>query len=282
MRTRWIGGREVSAIGLGVADLALRPGLGDRAEATIHAALDEGVTLIDTADAYAPTPTEFGYGEHIVRRALSTYGGDTSHVLVATKFGHVRDRGRDWALDGSPDYVRRAADASLAALGVDTIGLYQYHRPDPDVPYADTMGALAELRKDGKVAMVGISNANIEQIMIAQEVLGDGLACVQNEFSFRFRSSEDELRHCERDGIAFLPWAPLGGAANAGRIDANGLGRIARAHGVSPHRVCLAWMLHLAPNVVPIPGCTRPETIRDSAAAAALDLTEDDVRELAC
>src|SRR5450755_545183 len=247
MRTRKIGQVTVSAIGLGGMPMSIegRPDE-DRSIRTIHAALDAGVTLIDTADAYHVNAGEAGHNERLIARALATYGGDTSDVLVATKGGHVRPGDGSWQVDGSPAHLHEAAEASLKALGVDAIGLYQFHRPDPKVPYEDSIGALKDLLDAGKIRLAGISNATITQIDTARRILGDGnLASVQNQFSPAFRSSEDELRHCADLGIAFLPWSPLGGIGQAGDLGArhSAFQEIADGHGVSPQQVTLAWML---------------------------------------
>ena len=284
MGTRSIGGITVSAIGLGGMPMSIegRPEE-QRSIATIHAALDAGVTLIDTADAYHVQAGETGHNERLIARALATYGGDTSDVLVATKGGHIRPGDGSWIVDGSPAHLREAAEASLKALGVDAIGLYQFHRPDPTVPYEESIGALKELLDAGKIRLAGISNATIAQIDSARRVLGEGnLASVQNQFSPAFRSSEAELRHCADLGIAFLPWSPLGGIGQAGDLGANhsAAQEIADAHGVSPQQVTLAWMLALAPVVIPIPGASRPASITDSAQAADLVLTDTEVARL--
>jgi aryl-alcohol dehydrogenase-like predicted oxidoreductase len=277
MKTRAIGSQQVGAIGLGEMPLSVedRPDA-ERATATIHAALDAGVTLIDTADAYSLGAEDFGHGEEVVARALA---GRSEDVLVATKGGHTRPPDGSWALDGRPEYLKRAAEASLRRLGVDAIGLYQFHRPDPDTPYAESIGALKELLDEGKIRMAGISNANLEQIDLAREILGDGLVAVQNQFSPSFRSSEDELRRCGELGLAFLPWSPLGGMSSAG-----GLGgvfaKVGEAHDASPQQVCLAWMLAKGDHVIPIPGSSRPETIRSSAAAADLQLSDEEIARL--
>ncbi len=283
MLTRTISGQTVSAIGLGSMAFATREAA-DRAERTIHAALDAGITLIDTADAYTPDPSDIGFNERQVASALASYGGDTSRVLVATKGGHTRTPGGGWGLNGRPEYLKAACDASLKALGVEAIGLYQHHRPDPDVPYAETIGALAELRDAGKVRLVGISNANVELIEIARSVLGaDGLASVQNELSPRYR---DDLReivpHCAANGIAYLPWSPFGGISAAGGLGSAhpAFGAIADERGVSPYQVTLAWLLAQAPVVIPIPGASRPESIVNSAAAHALALTAEELARL--
>jgi aryl-alcohol dehydrogenase-like predicted oxidoreductase len=281
--TRRIGDVTVSAIGLGAMPLATYEAA-DRAERTIHAALDAGITLIDTADSYAPTPDEVGFNERQVAAALASYGGDTSRVLVATKGGLDRGAPQDWRHDGTPEYLRAACDASLQRLGVEAIGLYQLHRPDPRVPYAESIGALAELRDAGKVRLVGISNAHVEQIEIARSVLGpDGLASVQNELSPQRRDDLAEiLPHCTKHGIAYLPWSPFGGIRAAGGLAASqpAFGEIAAGRGVSAYQVTLAWLLALAPVVVPIPGASRPESARDSAAAADLRLTPEELSRL--
>jgi aryl-alcohol dehydrogenase-like predicted oxidoreductase len=284
MRTRTIGQVTVSAIGLGAMPMSIegRPDE-ERSIRTIHAALDAGVTLIDTADAYHLHAGEAGHNERLIAKALATYPGDTSEVLVATKGGHIRPGDGSWRVDGSPRHLREAAEASLKALGGDAIGLYQFHRPDPKVPYEESIGALRELLDAGKIRLAGISNASVEQIGIAQRVLGEGnLASVQNQFSPAFRSSEGELRHTAANGIAFLPWSPLGGIGMAGRLGDRhtAFAEVARAHGVSPQRVTLAWMLALAPNVIPIPGASGPESIIDSAQAAALELTAAEIARL--
>jgi len=277
MYTRRIGQVTVGAIGLGGMPMSIE-GRPDEARSirTVHAALDAGVTLIDTADAYHLHAGETGHNERLIARALASYAGDASDVLVATKGGHIRPGDGSWAVNGSPEHLRAAAEASLKALGVDAIGLYQFHRPDPKVPYAESIGALKELLDAGKIRMAGISNASIEQIDIAREVLGDGnLASVQNQYSPDFRSSEPELRHCAGLGIAFLPWSPFGGSRRAGRLGSRhpASQQVADAHGVSPQQVTLAWMLAKAPVVIPIPGASRPESITDSAQASDLVLT---------
>ena len=284
MQTRRIGNTTVSAIGLGGMPMSIegRPDDRSRSIATIHAALDAGITLIDTADAYHVDGSDVGHNELLIAEALASYGGDTSEVLVATKGGHTRPGGGSWDLDGSPEHLRAACDESLKRLGVEAIGLYQFHRPDPKVPYAESLGAIRDLLDAGKIRMAGISNANPEQIRTAQEVLGGRLVSVQNQYSPAFRSSVPELRLCEEMGLAFLPWSPLGGIGRAGDLGSvhAAFSRVADSHGVSPQQVTLAWMLATSPVMVPIPGASRPETARDSAAAADLALTEDEIAAL--
>ncbi|WP_069386878.1 aldo/keto reductase [Cellulosimicrobium cellulans] len=283
MQQRTLGQQTVSAIGLGGMPMSIegRPDE-ERSVATIHAALEAGVTLIDTADAYHLHADEVGHNEELIARALRSYGGDTSDVLVATKGGHLRPGDGTWTKNGDPAYLKQAAKASAQRLGVDAIGLYQFHRPDPEVPYADSVGALAELLDEGVIRMAGISNADVAQIDLAHEVLGGRLVSVQNQFSPRFRSSQGELEHCAALGVAFLPWSPLGGIANAGELGSThaAFQEVADAHGVSVYQVTLAWQLALAPVVIPIPGASRPASIRDSAGAADLVLTDDEVARL--
>ncbi len=165
---------------------------------------------------------------------------------------------------------------------MDAIGLYQYHRPDPSVPWADSVGALADLLDEGKILMAGVSNATVAQIDEAQRVLDGRLVSVQNEFSPRFRSSESELRHCEELGIAFIPWSPMGGIGRADNIEKDhpAFAEVAAEVGASPQQVTLAWMLAKGSRVIPIPGSSRPETAVASAAAADVSLTPEQVARL--
>ncbi|RWZ64585.1 aldo/keto reductase [Labedella populi] len=280
MESRTIGNRTVSAIGLGGMPMSIegRPER-ERSIDTIHAALDAGVTFIDTADAYHLEAGEVGHNEELIAEALGSYGHDTSHVLVATKGGHLRPGDGSWTLNGDPEYLKEAAKASLARLGGDAIGLYQFHRPDPAVPYADSIGALKDLLDEGVLELAGISNASIAQIDEAHEILGGSLVSVQNQFSPRFLSSRSELEHSAALGLAFLPWSPLGGISNAGELASShaAFAEVAESRGVSPYQVTLAWELSLAPSVIPIPGASRPASITDSAKAADLQLTPEDI-----
>ena len=283
MQTRTIGNRTVSSIGLGGMPMSIegRPDE-SRSIATVHAALDAGVTFIDTADAYHRDADEVGHNETLIAEALRTYPGDTSHVLVATKGGHLRPGDGSWTLNGHPDYLKKAVKESLRRLGTETIGLYQFHRPDPAVPYADSVGALADLLDEGIIEMAGISNANPDQIRESQVILGGRLVSVQNQFSPAFRSSQPELELCAELGLAFLPWSPLGGIGRAGKLGDRyaAFQRIATERGVSPQRVCLAWELALAPVVIPIPGASRPASIQDSVLALEITLTAEEMAEL--
>ena len=280
MPARRLGGLQVSAIGLGEMPMSLA-GRPDEARSirTIHAALDAGVTLIDTADAYCLGGDEVGHNERLIRKALDAWPGDRDRVLVATKGGHTRPGG-EWELDGRPEHLRRACEASLRALGVEAIGLYQFHRHDPKVPFAESVGALAELKEAGKVRLVGLSNVSVDQIRQARQLVQ--VASVQNEFSPRFRRSEGELAFCAAERIAFLPWSPLGGIGRGRDLGGRhrAFGEVAEAHGVSAQQVALAWQLAKAPVVIPIPGSSRPETIVDSAAASRLRQSDDELARL--
>jgi aryl-alcohol dehydrogenase-like predicted oxidoreductase len=281
VQQRSIGDVQVSAIGLGAMPLSVDPAPdAPRAEATVHAALDAGVTLIDTADAYTTSDAGYlpGHNEQIVAGALASYGGDTSSVLVATKGGSTRTPDGRWHTDGRPEHLRRACEASLQTLGVEAIGLYQHHRPDPDVPYEETVGALRQLVDDGLVLRVGLSNADPDQIRTAQGILGGALVSVQNELSPSFRSSLREVEVCDQLGLAFLPWSPLGGAGDVARLGERypAFGEVGERVGATPQQVALAWLLGLSERVIPIPGASRPESIRASVEAVDLVLSDAD------
>ena len=285
MNTRVLGPFTVSAIGLGAMPLSMNDDKQTPAEsdaiATVHAALEAGVTFIDTADIYAPSWDTMGHNEVIVGKAVHSWGGDTDALVIATKGGITRADGEQWGRDGSLPYLRSAVERSLTALGVEVIDLYQWHRPDRSITYAEGVQNLKVLRDEGLIKTIGISNANVEEIEIAQDVLGPGgLVSVQNEFSPRHPGSFDELRYCGERGIAFLPWSPLGGtgggARNVGERFA-AFGEVAQAHGVSPQQVVLAWELSLGEHVIPIPGARRAASITDSAQAPHLVLGADEL-----
>lgn len=284
--TRTLGQFSVSSIGLGAMPVSMPSSPAhEQAIATVHAALDSGVTLIDTADIYAPSWDQMGHNESIVAEALASYPGDTSSVVVATKGGITRGPGNTWGRDGSAAYLRGAAEASLERLGVESIDLYYWHRPDRRIPYADGVAALAQLKADGLIREIGISNANIEEIEVAIDVLGEGgLAAVQNEFSPRFNhTSYPELTFCAEHGIAFLPWSPLGGTGGGAAAVGDSfpvLAEIAAAHQVSPQQVTLAWELALGDHVIPIPGASRPASIIDSAGAMDLSLSSTELGQI--
>jgi aryl-alcohol dehydrogenase-like predicted oxidoreductase len=203
-------------------------------------------------------------------------------VLLATKGGHVRVEDGEWDLDSSRAHLHHAVDDSLRRLGVEQIALWQHHRPDPDVGYAEVVDTLKQIHDSGKVAMVGLSNADPEQVRLAHHVLGDALVSVQNQFSPAFRSSRPEIDLCEELGLAFLAWSPLGGLSSAKEVgdEHAAFAEVAEERGVSPQRVTLAWELAQSPCVIAIPGAKRPSSITDSAAAADLELTSEELARL--
>ena len=279
-KTRKLADADVFPIGLGGMPMSLsgRPPE-EQSIRAIHAALDAGVNLIDTADAYSKDGSDVGHNERLIAKAIRDRRDD---VIVATKGGHTRTAAGAWELDGTPEHLRAACEASLKALGTDRIDLYQYHRPDPDVPYAEAVGTIKELQDEGKVRWIGLSNANTEQI---EESLGIAdIVAVQNQLSleYPFPLEKGEVSLCEERGIAFLPWSPLGGISKA--ADAPGshdpVRDVADAHGVSPQQVALAWLLSLSPVVIPIPGASRPESIADSVKAVDLELTHEELQAI--
>ena len=290
MHTRSIGndtvGRiEVGAIGLGLMTFHQS---GDQPREqlldTLRAALDAGVTLLDTADAYGREESgsgAMGENESLVASLLDELGV-RDRFLLATKGGHVRSDSGGWDVDSSADHLRRAVDDSLGRLGVDQIALWQHHRPDPEVDYADVIGTLGEIAQSGKVAMIGLSNADPDQIRAAHTELGGALVSVQNQFSPAFRSSLPEIDVCEELQLAFLPWSPLGGLSDAKELAEKhpAFAEIAGERGVSAQQVALAWELAQSPVVIPIPGAKRPQSITDSAAAADLELTAGELTRL--
>jgi aryl-alcohol dehydrogenase-like predicted oxidoreductase len=274
-RTRRLGDSDVFPIGLGAMPMSLE-GRPDEARSirTIQAAVDAGVNLIDTADAYARDEHDVGHGEELIARALE---GRRDGVLVATKGGHTR-RGRAWELDGSPAHLRAACKASLRRLRTDRIDLYQYHRPDPGVPLAESVGALKELQDEGVVRLIGLSNVTVAQLDEARAIAP--IASVQNQLSLGYTGplAKGEVEACTERATAFLPWSPLGGIGSAdSTASVSGVRSAASDHGVSPQQVALAWLLSLGPTVIPIPGASRPETIVDSVGAAQLRLSDDEL-----
>jgi aryl-alcohol dehydrogenase-like predicted oxidoreductase len=277
--TRTLAGADVFPIGLGAMPMSLagRPPE-ERSIRTVHAALDAGVNLIDTADAYAVDEQDVGHNERLIAEALR---GRRDGVIVATKGGHTRPGGA-WELDGSREHLRAACEASLRALETDVIDLYQYHRPDPAVPYEESIAALKELQDEGKVRWIGISNASVEQIELACSIAD--IVSVQNQLSLEFTSPIDkgEVALCEERGIAFLPWSPLGGIPRAAEAAGEHapVREVADAHGVSPQQVALAWLLSLSPAMIPIPGASRPESIEDSVKAVELELSDSELQAI--
>ena len=243
------------------------PGDVENAKEVLRTAVDLGVDFVDTADSYGP-----GVSERLIREALHPY----DDVVVATKGGLLRNRDTDWLPHGDPDYLRNAHLCSLDRLGVDSIDLYQYHRPDPDVPFEDSVEALAELKDDGVIEHVGLSNVSVQQLEEAREMVE--VATVQNRYSVVDRESEDVLEACEEYGIGFIPWFPVGAGDLGDKGDV--LEEVAAAHDASVYQVALAWLLAHSPVTLPIPGTSSLEHLEDNVAASALELTDDEVARL--
>lgn len=282
MQTRRIGNVTVSAIGLGGMPLSIdgRPDR-ERALATILAAIDSGITLIDTADSYTTEADGQGHNESLIAEALKLRPTEAKNILVATKGGLIYRSGRPWDRDGRPEYLRQAAIDSARRLGVESIGLYQFHREDYSTAYTDSLGAMKDLLDEGLIQMAGISNAITEQIVLFNEILDGRLVSVQNRFSPVFRSSRPELDYTVANGMAFLPWSPLGGIGNGTEVfDSSAFAEVGAELGVSAQQVALAWELSLGESVIPIPGASRPESISDSARASELTLTPEQLARL--
>ena len=297
MTTRTLGPFQVSPIGIGCMNpswsggTALDPKLRyESAIPALHAALDAGITLLDTADIYAPTWNTMGHNERFVAEAFATWNGtpeQKSKVVIATKAGIARRPGEEWGRNGSLDYLLRAAEASAARLGVDRLQLWQHHRLDPSLPLETQIENLFKVRDSGIVEAVGVSNYNARELEIAIKIGGTpeqgGVVSVQNELSPRYRNDIDVLEVCERHGIAFLPWSPLGGSRNKAEItegSATIFEQMGARYNVSPYAAVLAWLLKMSPVIIPIPGATRAESVVDSATSMNVSLSDEDFAEI--
>jgi aryl-alcohol dehydrogenase-like predicted oxidoreductase len=250
----------------------------DEADAVrvIHAALDAGMTWIDTADVYCLDDGDIGYGERLVARALRERKGARDDVMVATKGGLRRPGGR-WESDARPERLRAACEASLKALGTDSIFLYQLHAPDAKVPWAESVGALANLQKEGKIRHVGLSNVCVGEIEQARRIVP--IASVQNRCSAIDRRSfvNGVVDLCQKEKIAFIAHSPVGGHRQQRRVgDHPTLRAVASRNGASPYEVALAWLLASSPVMFVIPGASRAESAQSSARAADLVLGDRD------
>jgi aryl-alcohol dehydrogenase-like predicted oxidoreductase len=279
MRTVSLSGIPVSVVGYGGMHLSLaeRP-TESEAVRVIHAALDAGMTLIDTADAYCLDQSETGHNERLIARALREWPGARERVVIATKGGIVRTGGR-WDRDGRPAHLREACDASLRRLGVDRIALYQLHAPDPAVPFEEGVGALAELQRAGKIRWAGLSNVSVSQIRQAEAILP--VASVQNRLNPFFREALGDggvVQYCAARGLLFLAYSPTGGGRLTRKLPGHStLIGIGRRHGATPHAACLAWVLAQGPSVAAIPSARRVEHALDSARAAELVLAPEEL-----
>ncbi len=247
---------------------------------TVHASLDHGVTLIDTADVYCLDHTDIGHNERLIRKALSQWSGDRDSITIATKAGLTRPYGR-WETDGSPEHIRAACDASLKALGVDRIDLYQLHAPDPKVSFLESVTACRELQDAGKVRWLGLSNVTVAQI--EQAGTEADIKAVQNRLSPFFREAirDGILGHCEAREIAFLAYSPVGGGRLNKTLPSHPVVQpIADALGTTPHAVVLAWVLAQSPPVIVIPSARSPANAINSSTAPDIRLSPEEMNAI--
>lgn len=273
-------GLSVAPVGLGAMPMSVA-GRPSEAESVrvILAALEAGMTLIDTADVYCLDDDDIGHNERLVAKALRAWP-QRDQVVVATKGGLERPDGA-WTTNGRPEHLRRACERSLRALGVDRIRLYQLHAPDDEVPFTDSVGELARLREEGKIEHVGLSNVSVEEIVAARALVP--VVSVQNRCGPLDRRAwaEGVIPYCEQHGIAFLAYSPVNGSRGKARIITEpALSVVSHRRSVSPFQVALAWLLLKSPVIIPIPGASRMQSAIDSAAAMELKLGPRDLTEL--
>src|SRR4030081_2667146 len=242
------------------------PASTDEAKAVLRRAIELGVNFIDTADSYGPDVSE-----ELIAEALAPY---PKGLVIATKGGWNRPGPNQWTHDASPAHLREAVEGSLKRLRLDRIDVYQLHIPDPVVSFDSSVETLAELRREGKIRMVALSNVTQEDIERARRIVP--IVSVQNRYSFADREWDYVVEYCERNGIVFIPWFPLG----AGRIAGEVLNQIAQAHRAAPTQVALAWLLRRSPMMLPIPGTSSIEHLEQNVAAASLRLAEEDYEKL--
>jgi aryl-alcohol dehydrogenase-like predicted oxidoreductase len=266
---------------------ALEPGTrASSAIPALHAAMDAGITFFDTADIYAPTWNSYGHNEKFVAEALRSWNGTREQkdkIVIATKGGITRRPGEIWGRNSSLDYLFRAVEASAARLGVEKIQLWQHHRLDPTIEFETQFENVLALKQQGLIEQIGVSNYNAKQLEIAIKLGGTpeqgGVVSVQNELSPRYRHELDVLELCEKYGIAFLPWSPLGGSTNKAEVTAGKVGvfeTIGTKYRISPYATALAWLLKLSPTIIPIPGATRVESVIDCVSALSVELSTED------
>lgn len=271
-KTFKIGSHSINRLGYGAMRITGDGIWGEPADhqnalAVLRHAVELGVNFIDTADAYGPEVSE-----NLIREALYPYEG----LVIATKGGMVRAGPGQWSADGRPEHLRKACDASLKRLGVEQIELYQFHRPDPAVPFVDSVQAFFELQREGKVKHVGLSNVTVEQLRQALE-LGT-VVSVQNNYSLLNREHEAVLKFCEQNSIAFIPYFPIGG--NTGGLSAKLLEVIAQKHQATTRQIGLAWLLQHSPVIVPIPGTASLSHLEENVKAAGITLDTEDAAKL--
>lgn len=293
MRKLQLGHTQVSAIGIGCMNVSWVWSNGaaldpirryESAIPAIHTALDAGITLLDTADIYAPTWDAFGHNELFVAEALRTWSGTKAQkdeVVIATKAGITRQPGEKWGRNASLDYLLRAAEASAGRLGVEKIALWQHHRLDPSINLETQVENLGVLKERGIVDQIGVSNYDAEQLEKAIAILGGpkdgGIVSIQNEFSPRYRYDLDVLEVCEKYGVVFLPWSPLGGVRTKEVLANQSIfEKLAPSYSASPFALALAWEMKTAAVVLPIPGATRADSVLDCVAALDIELSTED------
>jgi pyridoxine 4-dehydrogenase len=266
------GDLEVRRLGFGAMRLCGPRIMGwprDRGNAlgVLRRAVELGVNLIDTSDAYGPEVNELQIAE-----ALYPY---PDGLVIATKGGLQRDRTAAWPTDGRPEHLRAACKASLRRLRRERIDVYQLHAPDPRVPLEDSVGTLAELRREGKIRHVGLSNVSVDELDVARSIVP--IVSVQNRYSLTDRKSEDVLEVCQRDGLGFLPWYPLASGSLTQRTRVQ---EIAKKNDATAAQVALAWLLHRSPVMLPIPGTSTLSHLEENMGAAKLLLSDDDFATL--
>lgn len=263
-----LGGARWSLVDVPDEEIAVR---------TVHAALDLGVTIFDTALAYS-SPTQVGHNEELLSRALRSHPRG-AEALVATKGGHTRD-GASFPIDARPESLRRDCLGSLRRLGVGRIRLYYLHFPDPEVPLAESVGALAELRAEGLIEGIGICNVDLEQVRVAEGVTA--IAAVQNKFSALQPGARDVVDHCADAGIPYFAYSPLGGPAGASGLatELPAFAGLAAERGVTVHEMAIAWLVARSPTLIPIIGAGRPASIEAGVNGAALGLGPDELKTL--
>jgi pyridoxine 4-dehydrogenase len=234
----------------------------------LRRAVELGVNFIDTADSYGPFVSE-----RLIAEALYPY---PDGLVIATKGGLMRPGPDQWHPNGRPEYLREACEGSLQRLRLDRIDLYQFHRPDPEVPLEESLGALLELQREGKIRHIGVSNVSLPKLVLAQEVAG--AKSVQNRFNLTYRASQDVLDRCTAEWIPFIPWFPL--ATGALARSEGVLQRVARQHAATAVQVALAWLIQSSPVMLPIPGTSRVAHLEENVAAAGLLLDESEMAEL--
>ena len=267
------GDLEVNRLGFGAMRITGEgiwgePADPEEAKAVLRRAVELGINLIDTADSYGPDVSE-----RIIGETLSPYPED---LTIATKGGLTRGGPGDWQPDGRPEHLREACEGSLKRLKLETIDLYQFHRPDPDVPFEDSVWALAELREEGKIRHVGLSNVGVRELEMAVDIVP--IATVQNRYNSADRSSEAVLEACEREGIGFIPWFPL--ATGELAREGSPLDEISSRKNARPSQIALAWLLAHSPVMLPIPGTSSVDHLEENVAAAGIDLSDDELAEL--